>query len=228
MISPCFPAGWSKRSRWNMMYRTPFLLPLIYPQLVWRISTPEKKIFLTFDDGPVPGPTEFVLETLGKFNVKATFFCIGDNVKKHPQVFKKVVDGGHRIGNHTFHHLKGWSCSTKEYIEDVEWCDQQLQATGMPLVESEHQGLFRPPYGRIKKDQIKSLTRYRIIMWDVLTQDYSASNSPEKCLYGSITATRPGSIVVFHDSVKAERNLKYVLPRYLQHLTDNGFSFGVL
>ena len=185
-------------------------------------------IFLTFDDGPVPGPTEFVLDTLGKYNVKATFFCIGDNVRKHPHVFKKVVDEGHRIGNHTFHHLKGWNCSTHEYIDNIELCDQQFQATGIQLLEPGLEDLFRPPYGRIKMDQIKSLKRFRIIMWDVLTQDYLESKSPEKCLRGSIAATRPGSIVVFHDSVKAERNLMYTLPRYLQHFMYKGYSFGVL
>ncbi len=211
-----------------MIFRTPFFLPLIYPQLVWRISTEEKKIFLTFDDGPVPGPTEFVLETLKKFNAKATFFCIGDNVRKHPWVFKKVVEEGHTIANHTFHHLKGWSCSTHEYLDNVELCDRQFKESGLPWSASKDHHLFRPPYGRIKMDQIKSLSRYRIIMWDVLTQDYSASNSPERCLNGSIQATRPGSIVVFHDSVKAERNLMYALPRYLQHFIDKGFSFGML
>lgn len=228
MILPCSPAGWNNHSSRIMIFRTPFFLPLIYPQLVWRISTPEKKIFLTFDDGPVPGPTEFVLETLSRFNIKATFFCIGDNVRKHPQVFKKVVEQGHRVGNHTFHHLKGWSCSTHEYINNVELCDHQFNTTGIQLPTSRDQNLFRPPYGRIKMDQIKSLSRYRIIMWDVLTQDYLQSNSSERCLRGSIRATRTGSIVVFHDSVKAERNLMYVLPRYLQHFKDEGFSFGVL
>jgi peptidoglycan/xylan/chitin deacetylase (PgdA/CDA1 family) len=211
-----------------MIFRIPFFLPLIYPQLVWRIRTQEKKIFLTFDDGPVPGPTEFVLETLKTFNAKATFFCIGDNVRKHPQVFKKVVEQGHTIGNHTFHHLKGWNCSTHDYIDNVEWCERQFKESGIPLSVSREQYLFRPPYGRIKMDQIKSLNRYRIIMWDVLTQDYSKSNSPVKCLKGSIKASRPGSIVVFHDSIKAERNLMYVLPRYLDHFMGQGFSFGVL
>lgn len=211
-----------------MIFRTPFFLPLIYPQLEWRISTQEKKIFLTFDDGPVPGPTEFVLDTLKKFNAKATFFCIGDNVRKHPQVFKKVVEDGHSIGNHTFHHLKGWSCTTHEYIENIDLCDRQFNATGIQLPASGDQNLFRPPYGRIKRNQIRSLKSYRIIMWDVLSQDYLQSNSPEQCLRGSIRATRTGSIVVFHDSVKAERNLMYSLPRYLRHFNDKGFSFEVL
>jgi peptidoglycan/xylan/chitin deacetylase (PgdA/CDA1 family) len=211
-----------------MMFRTPFFLPLMYPQLIWRIKTSEKKIFLTFDDGPVPGPTEYVLETLEKFNTKATFFCIGDNVKKHPEIFRMVLAGGHAIGNHTFHHLKGWNHSTHAYLDNIELCKNEFTAAGFPLSETGAQGLFRPPYGRIKMDQVKSLNNYRIVMWDVLTHDYAASYSHERCLKGSVKATRPGSIVVFHDSIKAERNLRYVLPRYIQHFSDQGFSFGIL
>jgi peptidoglycan/xylan/chitin deacetylase (PgdA/CDA1 family) len=210
-----------------MIFRTPFFLPLIYPQLVWRVNTPEKKLFLTFDDGPVPGPTEFVLEILNKFNIKATFFCIGDNVRKHPRVFNSVVEDKHRIGNHTFHHLKGWSCSTREYIENIEKCQQQFRTSENAMPGDEYD-LFRPPYGRITRNQINTLKNYRIIMWDVLSQDYSSSLTPERCLKGSIRATRPGSIIVFHDSVKAERNLRYALPRYIQHFLDKGFTFGVL
>ncbi len=225
MISPCSPAGLNKRS---MVFRTPFFLPLIYPQLVWRISTSEKKIFLTFDDGPVPGPTEFVLDTLEKFNAKATFFCIGDNVRKHPEVFKKIVDGHHAIGNHTFSHLKGWSTSVQEYVRNTDLCTAQIQSAGIQLPVAESRPLFRPPYGRIKKSQISALTNYRIIMWDVLTGDYSKSNSAKRCLEGSIQATRSGSIVVFHDSMKAESNLKHILPRYLQHFIEKEYSFELL
>jgi peptidoglycan/xylan/chitin deacetylase (PgdA/CDA1 family) len=208
-----------------MIFRTPFVLPLLYPQLVWRIMTEEKKIYLTFDDGPIPGQTEFVLDTLNKFNAKATFFSIGDNVRKHPGVFNKVVTAGHSIGNHTFNHLKGWNCTTEEYINNIELCSSQFLVNGIqPIVNP----LFRPPYGRIKRNQIKALKNYRIIMWDVLTYDYTTSCSPERSLKGSIPATRAGSIVVFHDSNKAERNLRYVLPRYLQHFSEKGFAFESL
>ncbi len=211
-----------------MVFRTPFFLPWLYPELLWKAETQEKKIFLTFDDGPVPGPTGFVLETLKKFNARATFFCIGDNVRKHPDVFAKVVEAGHSIGNHTFNHLKGWNYSIQEYINNVELCANQFKLSGIQSSESIIQPLFRPPYGRIKRNQIKALHNYRIVMWDVLTHDYAKSYSPERCLTDSIKATRPGSIVVFHDSVKAERNMMYALPRYLEHFSDKGFSFEAL
>ena len=214
-----------------MFFRTPFFLPWLYPELVWRISTHEKKIYLTFDDGPVPGPTEFVLETLKKFNALATFFCIGDNVRKHPQVFKKIIADGHSIGNHTFNHIKGWNCSKQEYLDNIELCTKQINQ----LTSSSNQQpttnklqLFRPPYGRIKRKQIKALNEYKIIMWDVLTHDYLTLYTSERCLAGSIGATRPGSIVVFHDSIKAENNLVYALPRYLDFFSNKGFSFEAI
>lgn len=201
-------------------FRTPALLPWLYPQLTWKIETQKKEIFLTFDDGPVPGPTEFVLETLQQFQAVATFFCIGDNVRKHPEIFQKIIVQGHAVGNHTFHHLKGWRTSNDQYLKNIHRCDEQMNQE----LRSE-KILFRPPYGQITRSQIKMLTQYRIIMWDVLTQDYSKSLSEERCLRGSIRATRPGSIIVFHDSWKAERNLKYVLPRYLQYFQEQGYAF---
>ena len=208
-----------------MVHRVPFFLPWLFPNLVWKINTTEKELFLTFDDGPVPGPTDFVLETLQKFNCKATFFCIGDNVRKHPEVFQKVVDHGHAIGNHTFNHVSGWSTPLSGYLDNVRQCHTELQnwqpATG-------NQQLFRPPYGRITRNQIKALNDYKIIMWDVLTIDYNKSVSPESCLKNSIRVTRPGSIIVFHDSVKAEGNLMYALPRYIEHFLEQGYSFKLL
>lgn len=211
-----------------MLFSTPFFLPWFYPELIWRVDTPEKKIYLTFDDGPVPGPTEFVLDTLEKFNAKATFFCIGDNVRKYPQVFEKIMDGGHSVGNHTFNHLNGWNYSTQEYTRNVALCSNQFNISGVSLSLTSSQLLFRPPYGRIKKNQIKALSQYRIIMWDVLSHDYAKSYSPERCLVGSVKATRAGSIVVFHDSYKAERNMMFTLPNYLRYFSDKGFSFEAL
>jgi len=182
-------------------------------------------LFLTFDDGPISGPTEFVLEELEKFNAKATFFCIGDNICKHPEIFQRIVAEGHEIGNHTFHHLKGWGTSTEKYVDNVKLCQDQISSFQPPASKK----LFRPPYGRIRGKQIDHLKdQYKIIMWDVLTSDYAQSQSPEKCLRGSIRATRPGSIVVFHDSLKAEKNIRYVLPRYLQHFSGLGFTFKIL
>jgi peptidoglycan/xylan/chitin deacetylase (PgdA/CDA1 family) len=198
------------------LYRTPFILPLLYPTLTWRMPGQEKVIYLTFDDGPVPGPTEFVLNVLEKNKALATFFCIGDNVLRNPTVFKKIKESHHAVGNHTFNHLKGWNNSTKDYVANTAKCAEVI---------GEENDLFRPPYGRIKRSQIRRLPNYRIVMWDVLTHDYLASLSQEKCLRGSIAATRPGSIVVFHDSYKAERNMTYALPRYIDHFLNQGYVF---
>jgi peptidoglycan/xylan/chitin deacetylase (PgdA/CDA1 family) len=186
-------------------------------------------MYLTFDDGPIPGPTEFVIEELKKHKAGATFFCIGDNVKKHPAVFEKVVTEGHAIGNHTFNHLKGWSTSLEKYLDNVSLCESQFTTHLSMAQMTQHTKLFRPPYGRITNTQIKVLKeRYQIVMWDVLTHDYSKSISPEKCLKGAIKAARSGSIVVFHDSLKAERNLAYVLPRFLEYFSSQGFVFRTL
>lgn len=214
------------------LFRTPAFLPWLYPQLTWRIPTQEKVLYLTFDDGPVPGPTEFVLETLGKTGSHGTFFCIGENVVKHPLIFQKVITAGHSIGNHTFNHLSGWKTSTSKYLENIRLCQDHLRtsavAPGIRSLISSPRPFFRPPYGRITRSQIKSLDLFNIIMWDVLTHDYAQSLTPEKCLKGALTAARPGSVVVFHDSLKAERNLTYVLPRFIDYFTDLGYSFKSL
>lgn len=201
-------------------FRNPFFLPWLYPGLTWRLPADEKKLYLTFDDGPVPGPTEFVLDELARIGAKATFFCIGDNVRKHPAVYARVLAEGHAVGNHTFNHLSGWKTHDTEYIQNIHLCDEALK----PHVGN----LFRPPYGRITRRQIASLSKYRIVMWDVLTNDYAQSLSPEACLRGSLAASRNGSIVVFHDSLKAEKNLRFVLPRYLDHFNAQGFTFHPL
>jgi peptidoglycan-N-acetylglucosamine deacetylase len=208
-----------------MLHRSPFFLPWLYPQLTWRIPTNEKILYLTFDDGPVPGPTEFVLDVLKQYTIQATFFCIGDNVQKHPEVFSRILEEGHRAGNHTFHHLNGWKTNLEDYVNNVQACDQVFNtATGgeQPVT------LFRPPYGRITRSQINLLPQYKIIMWDVLTHDYSPATSSEACLKNSIRATRPGSIIVFHDSHKAERNVTAVLPEFIEHFLSQGYSFNVI
>jgi peptidoglycan-N-acetylglucosamine deacetylase len=203
------------------MFRSPIILPWLYPDLIWKIPTQEKKLYLTFDDGPVPEVTEFVLDELTKAKAKATFFCIGDNIRKHPDVFRKISKDGHTIGNHTFNHLKGWNTTVAEYVDNVKLCDNELSIVNYQLSIP----LFRPPYGRITRPQIKALKDYKIIMWDVLTHDYSKNISPNRCLNGSIAATRQGSIIVFHDSLKAERNMRYALPRFLDHFSNKGFTF---
>jgi peptidoglycan/xylan/chitin deacetylase (PgdA/CDA1 family) len=204
-------------------HRTPFFLPLLYPQLYWRVPTNKNEIFLTFDDGPVDGPTEFVLKELARASVKATFFCIGDNIRKHPRLLKQIIDQGHAVGNHTFNHLSGWKTGTDQYIDNIRLFENQLAQENIAPSK-----LFRPPYGRITRDQIRHLADFKIIMWDVLTQDYNKNLASEKCLKNSIAVTRPGSIIVFHDSFKAEKNLKYVLPRFIDHFLEEGFVFKTL
>lgn len=201
-----------------MLFRTPAILPLLYPQLIWRILTSENKIYLTFDDGPLPGPTDFVLEQLKKFNAKATFFCIGNNVVKNNSLFRQIIEQGHAVGNHTYNHSKGWDTPNDKYLNDISACQDEMKGTT----------LFRPPYGRIKRSQIKQLGHFKIIMWDVLSYDYSNSLNSNRCLRGVIKATRPGSIIVFHDSDKAKKNMTYVLPRVLDHFMDKGFVFDSL
>jgi peptidoglycan/xylan/chitin deacetylase (PgdA/CDA1 family) len=199
-------------------FRTPFILPVFYPSLLWKVNTTAKDLYLTFDDGPVPGPTEFVLETLSTFKVKATFFCIGDNIRKHQGLFTKVIEEGHVVGNHTFNHMNGWNASPSAYQENIRRCEDLLPS----------KRLFRPPFGRIKNSQVSRLPDYKIVMWDVLTFDYDKSLDAEKCLYGSVRAVRPGSIIVFHDSLKAEKNLTYVLPKFINDCLAKGYSFNTL
>jgi len=204
-------------------HRTPFFLPLLYPSLCWRISTERKEIFLTFDDGPVPGPTDFVLKTLSNYAIKATFFCIGDNIRKHPDLFKEIVDDGHQVGNHTFHHTNGWKVGVDNYLEEVKLCEEEIE-------RHTHQRpkLFRPPYGRIKRSQISPLNEYNIIMWDVLSVDYNSNLSKESCLRNTLKVVRPGSIIVFHDSLKAEPNLAYTLPKFIESCLVEGYSFSLI
>jgi peptidoglycan/xylan/chitin deacetylase (PgdA/CDA1 family) len=201
-----------------MLVHPPFFFPWIYPEAYWRIPTEKKVIYLTFDDGPIAGPTEFVMETLEKWNATATFFCIGDNIRKHPDIFQKVAKR-HLIGNHTYNHMSGWGQDRDVYIENVSKCEQEIEANGI-----QHTFLFRPPYARIRRSQVKALQQYKIVMWDVLTWDFSQTISPRECLRRSLLA-RPGSIVVFHDSLKAQRNIEVALPKFLEHYTKSGYSF---
>jgi peptidoglycan-N-acetylglucosamine deacetylase len=206
-------------------FRTPFFLPYIYSALLWRVNTNEKELYLTFDDGPVPGPTEFVLEQLKANSAKATFFCIGDNIRKHPDIFRKILDDGHAVGNHTFNHLNGWNTSLDNYAENIRKCDQQMDQHGY---KSREKTLLRPPYGRITFPQIRKLSDYKIVMWDLLTKDYDKSYEPQLLLDNAIRLSRQGSIIVFHDSYKAEKNLHFILPRFLRHFIERGFVFKII
>lgn len=211
-----------------MVHRTPFILPMLYPSLTWRMTPATPTLYLTFDDGPVPGPTELVLETLHRANVKATFFCIGDNVRKHPEIFKNVNRYGHAIGNHTYHHLNGWKTTTDDYEENVDLCKNEIEAH-LGERQAPRPPLFRPPFGRISRKQIERIkSEYQIIMWDVLSVDYNRELSGEKCLRNTIASARTGSIIVFHDSYKAEKNLTYALPRFVDHYLGKGFAFDII
>lgn len=194
-----------------MYFKPPKLLRRLMPSLVWEMP-PSDEVYLTFDDGPTPEVTEWILETLSKYGAKATFFCLGKNAEMHPDLFRQIVEQGHKIGNHTYSHQKGWGMSLERYLEDVEF--------GNAFLKSD---LFRPPYGRITPSQARRLSQhYSLIMWDVLSRDYSQWVSPRSCLRNVTKHVRGGSIVVFHDSRKSFRNLRYALPRTLQFLQEQG------
>lgn len=207
------------------IHKTPGWLKRLYPSLTWDYSDrPEKRIYLTFDDGPIPEVTEFVLKTLDYFEAKATFFCVGDNIIKHQDIARLISGQGHTIGNHTHNHIKGWSTTNPTYYENVGQCEKAIEEIGIASRK-----LFRPPYGRIGTRQIRQLREeYDIVMWDVLTGDYNASLSPESILKRISAATRPGSIVLFHDSIKAYPRMKAVLPAYLEHFTNQDYTFSSL
>ena len=199
------------------IYSAPFWIRAIYPrELIWRVPTSCREVFLTFDDGPVPEVTPLVLEILKKYNVKATFFCVGDNVQKYPEVYKQLLEEGHTTGNHTFHHVKAWKTEHHSYLSEVEQCSR--------LVKS---NLFRPPYGQINRKLTRKLNKnYKIIMWSVITGDYDKNLSGEQCLDNAVKYTRPGSIIVFHDSLKAFERLEYALPLFIEFCKKEGYTFG--
>jgi peptidoglycan-N-acetylglucosamine deacetylase len=201
------------------VYSAPFWIRAIYPKgLVWRVPTGVKEVFLTFDDGPVPEVTPLVLGILKKYNVKATFFCVGENVQKHPEVFDLLLKEGHAVGNHTFHHTKAWKTDCNAYLSEVEQCNR--------LVKSK---LFRPPYGQINRKIARILGKnYRIIMWSALTGDYDKTLSGDQCLANAVNNTVPGSIIVFHDSLKALERMEYALPLYIEYCLGKGYGFGKL
>ncbi len=201
------------------LIKTPQFIQSLFPNYTWRIPSQEKMLYLTFDDGPIPDVTPWVLEQLHNYKAKATFFCVGDNIRKHPQVFDQVVAQGHAVGNHTFNHLNGWQTDNIDYFHNVRHC-ANLAA---------HSVLFRPPYGRLKPKQAQFLLRhYRIVMWDVLSGDFDPKLSAGQCLANVVNNAEPGSIIVFHDSRKAEDKLRTVLPQVLEHFTAEGYTFSKL
>ena len=200
-------------------YSAPFWIRAIYPKgLIWRVPTSKQEVFLTFDDGPVPEVTPLVLDILKKYNVKATFFCVGENVQKYPEAFAMLLKDGNAIGNHTFHHVKAWETDYNLYLSEVEQCNL--------LVKSK---FFRPPHGQINQKIARQLRKdFRIIMWSALTGDYNKKLSGEQCLSNAIKNTRPGSIIVFHDSIKARERMEYALPQYIEYCLKEGYIFRVL
>jgi peptidoglycan/xylan/chitin deacetylase (PgdA/CDA1 family) len=194
--------------------RTPFLVKKIYPGMTWDLNSDNNTVYLSFDDGPTPGVTEKVLDILKTYNIRATFFCIGRNAERYPDLFSRIISEGHSIGNHTYSHLNGFKTGNKDYYNDI-----QLAGTVTPS------DLFRPPYGMIRPSQINYLRkRFKIIMWDIMSYDYDPETANEKCLSNVLTSLRPGAIVVFHDSVKASEKVLYALPKVLEFLKENKFT----
>nr|WP_299031505.1 polysaccharide deacetylase family protein [uncultured Tenacibaculum sp.] len=202
--------------------KTPRILKRLFAKYTWSFFSTQKEIFLTFDDGPIPKVTEFVLDQLQQFNAKATFFCIGDNIRKHPTVFSRIINEGHSVGNHTFNHLNGWKNSNTTYINNINKCEN--------LLSHQKTKLFRPPYGKIKRKQAKQLLAngYKIIMWDVLSADFDPTITKEKCLQNVLRNVENGSIIVFHDSIKANDKLYYALPKVLEEFSLQGYKFKAI
>ncbi len=205
------------------MTKIPKILKLLFFKQVWNIPNADNTIYLTFDDGPTPEITVQVLEILEKHHIKATFFCIGDNVRKYPEIVQKIISKEHSVGNHTYSHLKGWKTPTKTYISNTEACEIKLNS----LFKIHNSKLFRPPYGKITPWQSYKLRKlgYKIIMWDVLSKDYDVSLSPETCYENVINNVTSGSIIVFHDSVKAQKNVLNSLDKTISTLKSKGFNF---
>jgi peptidoglycan-N-acetylglucosamine deacetylase len=210
------------------LIKAPFWIRWVYPQLLWRLPTQEKVIYLSFDDGPHESATDFVLDQLKAYQAKASFFCIGKNVVKHPEIYKRILREGHQVGNHTQHHMNGWENAEDAYLQEVAAAAEQI-----------HSPLFRPPYGRIKRSAISKVKallneRYlnmgasKIVMWDVLSGDFDTQISGETCFQNVIKHAGPGSIIVFHDSTKAWDRMSYALPKVLQHFAALGYRFETI
>lgn len=200
--------------------RTPGIFQLLFSQCIWRIPGEGKEVFLTFDDGPHPEVTGFVLDQLKKFGAKATFFCVGDNVRKYPEMYKRILQEGHGVGNHGYRHLNGWQTSTSDYINDAGMAAQWIQTD-----------FFRPPYGRVRFSQIKALKkqfRYQVVMWNLLSGDFDEGLSPARCAAQVIERMQCRDIMVFHDSEKARKRLEYALPKVLEEISRRGWVCNAL
>lgn len=193
--------------------KTPGIIQTVFSNLIWRISH-SKKVYLTFDDGPIPEATVWVLDVLKSRNIKATFFCVGENVKKYPEIYQRILEEGHAVGNHTYNHLNAWKTKNESYSANVKKASDWIDST-----------LFRPPYGKLSPGLVKSLKKkYDVIMWDVLSGDFDTSITPEDCLSNVKNNAKEGSIIVFHDSIKAIDSLKFVLPRVIDYFEEQGIE----
>ena len=193
-------------------------MPWLIPQITWKMPEEGNNIYLTFDDGPHPEITPWVLNELSKVDAKATFFCVGDNMRKHPEIALEVLNAGHRIGNHTHNHLDGWNTENFTYLRNIIECDKYTKSD-----------LFRPPYGKIGLQQLLAVKKkYRVIYWSILSRDFEKDLDIDDSLNYMRENTKAGDIVLFHDSIKAEKNLKAMLPEFLKHFTDKGFNFTTL
>jgi peptidoglycan/xylan/chitin deacetylase (PgdA/CDA1 family) len=200
-----------------LIEQPPKLLRWLYPRALWRMDKNVKAVYLTFDDGPIPNITPWVLDLLDKYNIKATFFLVGDNVRKHPEEFKMIVERGHRVGNHTFNHISGLKYLSYNYLENTNKADELINST-----------LFRPPHGWMRWGQYMVLShRYTVVMWDLVTRDYSKHLNGRQVLRNVKKYVRNGSIITFHDSIKSEKNMKYALPRAIEWLLEQGYEFKV-
>ena len=198
----------------------------LFPSVTWRIRTREKVLFLSFDDGPVPEATPEVLDTLALYNAKATFFCIGENMQRHPEIFSRLVREGHIVGNHTYQHLNGWRTSTNNYLQNVEMWSRISGDAGIIAPSTT---LFRPPYGKLKLSQFLALKKkYKLVMWDVISRDWEQDRTADSCFERIKRKAGPGSIVVFHDSIKAKARMLPALEKTLKHFAGAGFRFESL
>ena len=196
----------------------PQLIRYLYPSAIWRMDKDERAVYLTFDDGPIPRVTPWVLDVLDRYGIKATFFMVGDNIRKHPDEFRMVVERGHRIGNHTFNHIRGLSYDINSYLENTDKACRMMMNTN----------LFRPPHGYMSPKQYVELKkRYKIIMWDLVTRDYNRKFNGEQILQKVKKYVRNGSIITFHDSLKSEENIRYALPKAIEWLMEQGYEFKV-
>ncbi len=202
----------------HLLVQPPQIIQRFFDDYSWTINTDLNEIYLTFDDGPIPELTPNVLNLLQLYNAQATFFCVGDNVRKHPAVYEKIIDAKHAVGNHTYSHFNGFKKTTSEYIDDVY--------KAAKLIDSK---LFRPPYGKLKNTQLQALLPdFKVVLWDVLTYDFDKTISPESCFDNVRKFARNGSIIVFHDNLKAQKNMLFALNLTLSYFSEKGYSFKKL